>query len=541
MGIYSKIFGKDESSKLFDKLDTVLNHIPDNIIQQDIKYNNLASSAVKDVLEYTKENSPKSELEQIFAGIAVPKQRLNRYEIYNEIYKGVPLVKRIFSVYISNVFQKDTITNKIFYIREKSKLKDDQEIEKAKKITNLIIKYYNLEEMFKHFIGHNLLKYGDCFVEVLNLDDVKVKFPTVTPDNKNPNNKKEQIINEYNEELILKSVEDSLKSRNKYKRTELNDNISKLTDFLVEYNDVVDESELITEDESDEFSVNKLKNVVVRYHTPHKIIPLITPYNIILGYVELKTIEKTTDSNTFQRFLDIVEKISSLDNDKNKSVQGQDVLVGKFTDYITKKLLEKYKIYKSPKQNFSDYEQTIKASLKDELYYSLKNMLLSVNGDNLYKNKLNIRFINSERMFWFKMPSSDYYPFGQSIIDPLVITGKLLMFNTLANSIIKLSRASLIRKWTVELGSREDSSALLQKLKRSFKNQRVTASDLATKDITNTLSDFKDIVMFTRRGQSFVDVDVKDMSNPNVKIQDIEDLRNELIALSGIPPTWIKL
>lgn len=47
-----------------------------------------------------------------------------------------------------------------------------------------------------------------------------------------------------------------------------------------------------------------------------------------------------------------------------------------------------------------------------------------------------------------------------------------------------------------ETGAREDSSALLNQLKRNFKNQRITASDiLASKDIANTLSDFKDLVV----------------------------------------------
>jgi hypothetical protein len=98
----------------------------------------------------------------------------------------------------------------------------------------------------------------------------------------------------------------------------------------------------------------------------------------------------------------------------------------------------------------------------------------------------------------------------------------------------------LIRKWTVELGSREDSSALLQKLKRSFKNQRVTASDLgSSKDIANILSDFKDLVVFTKRGQAFVDVDLKEMGQRDLKIQDLEDQRRELIALSGIPASYL--
>lgn len=91
-----------------------------------------------------------------------------------------------------------------------------------------------------------------------------------------------------------------------------------------------------------------------------------------------------------------------------------------------------------------------------------------------------------------------------------------------------------------ETGSREDSAGLLQQLKRNFKNQRITASDiLASKDIANTLSDFKDMVTFTKKGLPFVDVTPFEMSPANLKVDDLEDQRKEIIALSGIPSSYL--
>ena len=130
-----------------------------------------------------------------------------------------------------------------------------------------------------------------------------------------------------------------------------------------------------------------------------------------------------------------------------------------------------------------------------ELIFVLKRLLITTDKSNLFKTKLKVRFIEPENMFHFKMPGGDFFPYGMSIIDPLVYPGKLYLLTQLANAVTKLSRSALIRKWTIETGARKDTSALLNKLKKNLRNQRTTAEDLiSTKSIPNILSDFKDMV-----------------------------------------------
>lgn len=527
MSIFSKIFGKSDTSALIDKLDGLIDQLPISNYSTTDSYDNLASKSIKEVIKYSddpKENEKnQTEIEQIFNGITVPKERINRYNVYDELYKTVSLIKRIFSVYTANVFQKDTVTNKILYIRDKTNLKDDTELEVSKKVANLIIDYYNLDDKLKHFIGHNVFKYGDAFIELLDLDEISIKFPVVNDKIKNSakfsTKEKAQLVTEtreiisngkkYSEDRIIDSLYDNLRSKNKYKQINLDNHLSEISELFIEFSDTIENNSnlefnnAILENDNYIYLKNekpelldetKLKRVAIRLHKPHKIIPLISPYGNILGFIEMQVIEKSMTTNNLSRFLEIAEKISSIVGEGTK--ESTDNLVNKFVDYTVKKVLEKYKIVKQDNQSFSDYEQSIRTTLKDDLFYSLKQVYLSIHKDSLYRNKAKIRFIEPKNIFWFKSPSSEYFPFGQSLIDPLVIPGKLLTFTQLANAVMKLSRASLIRKWTVELGSREDSSALLQKLKRSFKNQRVTASDLgSTKDIAQILSDFKDLVV----------------------------------------------
>lgn len=44
-----------------------------------------------------------NEIQSLMDKITVPAERTNRYSVYSEVYKSVPLIKKIMNVYISNV------------------------------------------------------------------------------------------------------------------------------------------------------------------------------------------------------------------------------------------------------------------------------------------------------------------------------------------------------------------------------------------------------------------------------------------------------
>jgi hypothetical protein len=144
-------------------------------------------------------------------------------------------------------------------------------------------------------------------------------------------------------------------------------------------------------------------------------------------------------------------------------------------------------------------------------------------------------------MIHFKNPGSGtYFPYGDSVIDQLIFPGKLYLLTQLSNAVTRISRSSIMRKWTIETGAREDVNSLLQKLKRNLKNQRVTGDDIASsKNLPRILSDYKDMVTFKKKNQTFIDLDVLPTGDPRVNITDLEDLRRELIALSGVPSSYL--
>lgn len=58
---------------------------------------------------------------------------------------------------------------------------------------------------------------------------------------------------------------------------------------------------------------------------------------------------------------------------------------------------------------------------------------------------------------------------------------------------------------------------------------------MSFKSAPKLLSDFKDMFTFRKNGQSSLDMELQQLGDPSVKVQDLEDARRELIALSGIP------
>lgn len=486
MGFISDLFGNKATDTVLDKIDSIIEKLP--LKQPNQTFDKLVAGALRDVVDTNGEGNVKEEkkrvkgnveeIERLLQGISVPETRLRRYDTYDDIYKSIQLVKRVIRVYINNIFQKDPVTNTMILIKESEKAKNYEKLDTIKKATKEILSFFKLDEKLKYNTAFNLLKYGDSFIEIIDLDEIETPFPTVSS---------------IKDDHIITETFNNLNSKNHYRNEMVFDDISSFVDCLYEFdtlNKDVLEDEYIQESSFDEQVADdtkyNLKKIVLNFHRPHKIIPLVSPYDNILGFVEIKESEKSSTSvNILKQFTDVIDKIGSKYPSNSEKY---DTVIRDFSKLIVKKVLLKYKITKKTNASNEEYAESIKGALNEDLYYSLKRIMLSASESGLFRKKLKIRFIKPENMLWFRSAGSDFYPFGSSIIDPMVFPGKLYMFTSLANTVYKLSKASQVRKWTVETGSKQDHSALLQKLKRNFRNMRITASDLTnTKDLPNLL------------------------------------------------------
>lgn len=490
MAIYN-VFKDKKFEKLLNQFDNSILKVPSSSTI-DIS-DNLVGQAIKQTIL---SNDDSLNVDSLFSNISVSTERLARYGTYDELFSAVQLIKRIIVIYLNNLLQRDTITNKTIIVTSTEESSDIGTHVEYQTFCESFIKFFDLENKFRTHTASQVLKYGDSFIEIINLDTVEVSIP------RHVSKKKIKSVPISENEFLTK-----LNSKNNYNSFSVTDIVSVLDNF-VEFDDEPHvNSSMITErnneiksdiiDFKTPFSFGKL---LLKFHRPHNIIPIVTEYNTVLGYIEVAEIVKSNTSgsnNNLVNFANIINQISasSYVGGETKSEKDENVLK-LFVDSLILKILKQYEIDDNGKSD-NEYSDELKTKLKNDLFYVVKRLAISSKTNSLFKNKLKIRFISVQDMFHFSNPGTgSFVPYGDSVIDQLIFPGKLYLLTQLANAVTRLSRSSIMRKWTIETGARDDVNSLLQKLKKNLKNQRVTGEDIATsKNLPNILSDFKDMVI----------------------------------------------
>lgn len=513
MGNFGRFFNDPDFSGVEDFIDAILATPTENT-------NSTSDTISSDFInKYFDRDQKKesNELSKILNTFDIPQERLVRYNAYDEMFRSVPLVKKIIKTYKPYILQKNPITSSWYILRREDYVDNQTEsaqiADDAKKFMIDTVTQYELLKKLKNQIIHNQLVYGDCFVEVVDLEkesksiDLK-KINIVTESEKlqlqlqNLSSKKDSVTPRYLD-LLLENVADVLISTN----TESAD---------------IDNSEIVT-----------TNNALLRIHQPHNIIILETKYGTTLGYLEVnkRTSKSLQTTNITRTLSDITSRISSLSANISKTgdlSSNKDQIINKILSYILKKV------------NSSNGEKNIK--YKDSVINDLKRFIVEQNlSNNQYQlNPIEVRFIPTSRMVAFSLSSSDNHPYGESLIDPLMLPSKLFILSQLSNVMMKLSRAPLTRKWIIDQGSVQMPGVLLQKLKRELKNNRIAIEDLGSfKSISKIMSDYKDHFILSKDGKRALDVEVASNGDPSIKVADLEDARREIISLSGMPAPYL--
>ncbi len=627
MALKLNLFGDNKLKELEDKIDETIKTAPPRLspIKTDtsdgISSEILNQFLLDPALEQEKEDQKKkkisglnlgtqssTEIDNLLEKISVPTERNNRYKVYEEIYRSVPMIKRMMKVYTANILQKNPVNSKCLLIKENPEIKADiktsenfeQNKEASRSFTEKILNHFDITDKLKYKILPNQALFGDCFVEVLHIDNWKsneLGGPQGTPSpssgeqfigesSVSPKQEKSKILSNQQISLMLENIEQNINSitiQNNFSPTmfvskteqvfnelascfiddgndsilfeatqqsiggeyeldviqEIDDNISK--SIYEYYQDQSGEmrhklKEVPTQPQSQtqwpkgvpkEIS---LEPIVMLVHSPENVVILETEYGTRLGYIEVRRKDEASMNNIGQQLSTIIGKLTTMGS---KAAIPQDVILNRLVKLIIKKIVSTSS--KDTKGKF-DIDQVLR-NVSPEIYTFIKRLLIETDKSDPSKfqfKKVQARFIPIKRMFQFKMPSSEYAPYGSSIVDPLVLQSKLYILAQMSNIITKLSRAALVRKWILDVGPNQMQSGMIQKLKRELFNTRVTLDDLANfKSMPKLLSDFRDMFVLQKNGQRSIDVEVQNMGDPSVKIADLEDARKELIALSG--------
>ena len=477
-----------------------------------------------------------SDVNKLFENVTVPAERLARYAVYREINRSVPIIKRIIKVYTSHLLQKNPVDGKCLIYRENHQASkdDDENIKEAKKFANQVETHFDIPKKLKDNIIPKKLLLGNCFVEIVDVKKESEKIDLTDTGlltesksfldsfngNKNPNNYTELTLN-LDVERLVKIVHEDV----------LNPTILEQEDGSENTETKSPEEKEKDKEEAEKDMMNPFLDVIMKIHDPANIIVLQSRYGTRLGYLEVYRDAATEHMSVAQNVSNIIGKITTL----SKSLVSEQDVIDKIISSMIKKTL-----VGSGQMDKTKADAALK-SLGEDVYLFVKRLFIEQDiGNKKRFNRLKTRFIPDNRMVDFNVPSNDYMPYGESIIDPLILPCKLYMLAQLSNVIIKLSRAAVVRKWVIDTGSTQMHAGLIQKLKRELYNTRVTLDDLSSfKSIPKILSDFKDMFIFSKQGQRSLDVEVQSLGDPSIKVADLEDARREIIALSGVPAPYL--
>jgi len=376
--LLSQLLGSPDLSNIDNKIDDIIQNLnnPNSKSTSETESKNLDDVTGDFLNLFQKEKDSEDENEnstgqfdQLFQNMNVPAERLQRYNLYDELYQSVPMMKRILTVYISNIVPKNPVNDDVFIYTEieNKQTNDSINLTQQKEQYKEIIKKFNLSNRLKKYILPYRLKYGDYFVEVINVDEMlsTSKLKQVITNNS------ASVISECtrietklnttaNTVLTEDGFDDVLNSTSKmlFDYTDFDNDLTnmmevdELKDVFSETssNDsVIYDSEVDNDEEGGKETVKDIENdnrrqeekadtinfdnVLLRYHLPHNIIILETKYGTTLGYLEVNKDKNSTSSSSISS---MVQKVVA----KGKNNQQQNV--DKLIQHVLHNIFHKY-------------------------------------------------------------------------------------------------------------------------------------------------------------------------------------------------------
>jgi hypothetical protein len=415
--------------------------------------------------------------------------RLSRYKTYEAIVYMINYCYRALSVLVDNIISPDDITKESLEIKARRFLEDALETESRVKYTKEVIQKLKIEENLQIIVRSTLL-YGDFFCEIADTKTALINKTLLS----------EAQYNEYIETQIKQGlIETMITSTNdpdykRYNGRKINLDCSQLKE----------QSASTKGKKTNKDTSQSLSNYTLLYHDPKFVIKLQSSfYPLCFGYLIFPAIS-VQPNLAFQE-----EPITNI------------------CKMILKKIQEKI----PEMEQFDD---------KEDLQDIIKSML--ERGDPT--KALNIRYVAPDRMVHFKVPSTKYRPYGESIFDSSQYTAKVLIALETALAIQRLSRSTEKRKISIEVGVPRDAKKAIENLKEAFRKRKVSLDSFGTVDtIPSMLTTFEDIYIPMKDGKPYVDVSSFTEGNVDVrsKVDELRFLRDQVVASLGVPASFINI
>jgi len=172
----------------------------------------------------------------------------------------------------------------------------------------------------------------------------------------------------------------------------------------------------------------------------------------------------------------------------------------------------------------------------------LKDIISTMLAQTDMNKSLEIRYVPPDKMTHFLMPTTKYYPYGESIFDSTQYSSKVLVALETALAIQRLSRSTEKRKIAIEVGLPRDARKAIESMKEEFRKRKISLDSFGTVDtIPSMITTFEDVYIPQRDGKPFVDISTFTEGNVDTrsKVDEIKQMRDQLVASLGVPPSFI--
>lgn len=344
--------------------------------------------------------------------------RLSRYKIYEAIVSNINYCHRALSVLVDNILSPDDITKISLEIRPETFLEDKTETESKSKLIEEIVQQLKIEESL-HLLVRNTLEFGDLFCEIA---DDKTALTS------------RSILSEADyRELISSDIESDKKEILTYKKDK------ETYQITMDYSSFTEAEKIETNKEDEAIKITDVKLI---FHDPRFVVKLQSAlFPMCFGYLVFPQV------TIFPGALIQDEPIN-------------DICVS-----ILKSLEKKIPQIKELRDS-EDLKDIVKS-------------MISKTDNNM---AMNIRYVPPDKVVHFKVPSTKYYPYGESIFDSCQFNAKVLIALETALAIQRISRSTEKRKISIEIGLPRDARKAVEAMKEEFRKRKISLDSFGSVD-----------------------------------------------------------
>lgn len=409
--------------------------------------------------------------------------RIARYKSYQAIVSQINYAQRALNVLVDNILSPDDITKQALEIKPKMFLTDDTPVASKVRYVKEVVKDIDLERRLD-LIVRNTLLFGDLFCE---LGGPKTALTSQTM--LNEGSQYQELINDQykdgTRQKIIQKVNDG-----KY---EFSIDFSSLSEALTDVKPDINKEKK---------KAKKLSNLQLIFHDPQFVVKLQSAmFPMCFGYLIFPI--KTAMAG------------SAL----------SDEAINNICVAIIKSLNQKI-----PQM----------AEFKDDK--ELKDILSALVSNADLNKTMDIRYVPPDKMVHFLVPTTKYYPYGESIFDGTQYSAKVLTSLETALAVQRLAKSTEKRKIAIEIGLPRDARKAIEMMKEEFRKRKVSLDSFGSVDtIPSMITTFEDVYIPQKDGKPFVDISTFNEGNVDVrsKVDELKFMRDQMVSSLGVPPSFI--